>query len=183
LIFIFSENIKWFTILLGSFSKDSQSKRWYNKVGILQIKISCYKLNFITIFFSIFTQNINIILFKAKYQRQIAERDLQQLPGDDASGPSNNSIFLEVVGEVRKKKASIWLRSRRQKVQTFTSTTSFDGVSQSECEEMRTLIVNLMAENKSLNDKFRITEEMVRSSKTSLVCYVSKCMNLWENFL
>ena len=101
----------------------------------------------------------------AEYERRIAERDLQQPSSDDVSNrPSNNSIFLDVVGGVTKKGRIYGLGPEGMKYKPSTCGTSSDGISQSEYEQMRTLIANLTAENKNLNDRFRVTEELVRSS-------------------
>jgi len=89
---------------------------------------------------------------------------------------------LEVVRGVNKKGRVYGLGPEGKKYKPSTSTTSFDGVSQFEYEEMRTLIANLTAENKSLNDKFRATEEMVRSSQEESHLLLEQMYEFMRNF-
>ncbi|XP_058767311.1 uncharacterized protein LOC131640986 [Vicia villosa] len=100
-----------------------------------------------------------------EYEKRIIERDSQEAPGDDVSShQSDNLIFLDVVGGVDKKGRIYGLGPEAAKYKPSKSFTS-DCISSSEYEQMRTVISDLSVENKTLKDKLKTREDLIRASQ------------------
>ena len=76
---------------------------------------------------------------------------------------SDNFIFLDVVG-VDKKGRIYGLEAEVGKYKP-SSSRSFDGVSPSEHEHMRTAISKMSAENMELKERSKTNEELIRASQ------------------
>ncbi|CAK8534903.1 unnamed protein product [Lathyrus sativus] len=100
-----------------------------------------------------------------EYDKRILERDSQEAPGDDVSShQSDNNIFLDVVGGVDKKGRIYGLGPEAAKYKSYRSST-FDGISSSEYEQMRTVIFDLSAENNTLKEKLKTHEDLIHASQ------------------
>jgi len=77
---------------------------------------------------------------------------------------SNNIIFLDVVGGVDKKGHIYGFGPEAGKYKP-SSSRSFDGISPSEYEHMRTVISKMSAENMTLKEQLKTHEELICASK------------------
>jgi len=74
-----------------------------------------------------------------------------------------NFIFLDIVGGVDKKGRIYGLGATAGKYKP-SSSRSFDGISPSEYEHMRTAISKMLAENMELMERSKTNEELIRAS-------------------
>ncbi|KAL2318603.1 hypothetical protein Fmac_032479 [Flemingia macrophylla] len=101
-----------------------------------------------------------------EYQRRLSERESHQSSGDGASSSvqSENSIFYDVVGGLNKKGRIFGLGSKAGKYKA-SSSGSYDGISNSEYEQMKNLVSNLSEENRTLKEQLQSHSEMIRASQ------------------
>ncbi|KAL2342606.1 hypothetical protein Fmac_003891 [Flemingia macrophylla] len=101
-----------------------------------------------------------------EYQRRLSERESHQSSGDGASSSvqSENSIFYDVVGGLNKKGRIFGLGSEAGKYKA-SSSGSYDGISNSEYEQMKNLVSNLSEENRTLKEQLQSHSEMIRASQ------------------
>lgn len=99
-----------------------------------------------------------------------------------SSHQSDNSIFLDVVGGVDKKGRIFGLGPEAGKYKPSASTTSYDGVSPSEYQQMRTLVTNLSDENKSLKEQLQSHEELIRASQEESRLVREQLLQFMESF-
>ncbi|XP_045791816.1 uncharacterized protein LOC123886553 [Trifolium pratense] len=100
-----------------------------------------------------------------EYEKRIVERDSQEPLGDDVSiQQADDIIFLDVVGGVDKKGRIYGLGPEAERYKRSRSST-YDGISSSEYQHMRTIISDLSAENMTLKEKLKTHEELIHQSQ------------------
>ncbi|XP_058781747.1 uncharacterized protein LOC131655966, partial [Vicia villosa] len=117
-----------------------------------------------------------------EYEKRILERDSQEAHGDDVSShQSDNIIFLDVVGGVDKKGRIYGLGPEAAKYKPSRSST-FDSISSSEYEQMRTVISDLSTENNTLKEKLKTHEDLIRASQEDSRLLREQLFRFMESF-